>query len=204
MENEFKLDKIDNEIEILDLFPSKSDIIPIIKTYKNKSSKNFLSKKSKKYHRINKFYSTEQKKFMNNKIKEKNNIGMLMPQTPHNTGQYLSHIHQEFDSKKKPTQSCTNLDNLGIKEEINGFEDDCDEESLGNFDFQFIEDKKRDRLMSMEGKELHDFLFKPDEKKDEDKKEGNKNEMKLSFDFDEAEENEDLCLDMKNTKSSKF
>ena len=124
-----------------------------------------------------------------------------MPQTPHNTGQYLSHIHQEFDSKKKSSQSGEDADNLGVNEEINFFEDDCDIDSLNiNFDFQFIEDKKRDRLMSMEGKDLHDFLFKSDEKKEED----NKNQMKLSFGFDEEGQDEDNCLELKNIKSSKF
>ena len=66
MENEYKIDKI----ELLDLFPNKSDINPIINSFKNNRHKNnFLSKNQKKYHKANKYYSNDHRKFLKNKRK---------------------------------------------------------------------------------------------------------------------------------------
>lgn len=196
MENEKKLQN-------LDLFPNKSDIGPIINSFKyNNHQNNFLSKYPKKHHKGNKYYSNDHKNFLKNKRRDKNSIRYQMPETPHNTGQYLSHIHREFDSKRKSSNTGKEKDNLGCDEQISCFEDDDEEvESLGNtnFDFQFIEDKKRDRLMSMEGKDLHDFLFRSDEKKEEGL---NDIPIKMNIAFDEVQEEDDNFLNLKNIKSS--
>ena len=187
----------------LDLFPNNSDITHIINSFKyNNHQNNFLSKHPKKYHKVNKYFSNDHKNFLKNKRRDKNNIRYQIPETPHNTGQYLSHIHREFDSKRKSSNTDKEKDNIGYNEQICCFEeDDEDVESLGNtnFDFQFIEDKKRDRLMSMEGKDLQDFLFKCDKKKEEGL---NDTPIKMNIAFDEVEEEDNNFLNLKNVNSS--
>jgi hypothetical protein len=39
-------------------------------------------------------------------------------------------------------------------------EDDNDDIENINLDFQFVKDKDRDKIMSLEGQKLNDFLFK--------------------------------------------
>ena len=91
------------------------------------------------------------------KCSNKNNF----PDTPHNTGQYLSHIHQEKTSKNKNS-------NEEEAENINLF--DCnDDEDLIDDDFEFNRDTRRERLMSLEGKELNDFLFNANESEKKEK-----------------------------------
>ena len=124
-----------------------------------------------------------------------------MPDTPHNTGQYLSHIHQEFDPKKKSSEK-NNIDELGCNEIISCFEedneDDIDDLCNFNFDFEFMKDKKRERLMSMEGKDLHNFLFKPNESGES--ADNTNNLVKSELPLQEAKEEHDL--ELHNNKSS--
>ena len=89
-------------------------------------------------------------------------------------------------------------DDLECKD-INCHEDEDDLDELGNFDFDFINDKKRERLMSLEGKDLHDFLFKPNEN-------GENNIVKACLHFSEDNENieEDIKLNLRHNKSSKL
>ena len=187
MENEIKIKKDEKS------FPSKS----------NKSQKpnktHFSSKYKKKSNLVNKSFSKSNNKFLNKKRKEKNK-NMVVPETPHNTGQYLSHIHQGLDPKKKSNVINKEKDkddkkenNLENNNKINLFEDD--EENLDdfgnmNFDFEFINDKNRDKLMSMEGKNLSDFLFKSKEKGNN----GNNNFVKSIF----FNENKDKDKDKDN------
>ena len=159
-------------------FPSKS----------NKSKKpnktHFSSKYKKKSNLIDKSYkNSNNSKFLNKKRKEKNKN--TVPETPHNTGQYLSHIHQGFDPKKKSNEinkekdidknkdkddkDMNNLDNNNI----NLFEDDGEDlDDFGNinYDFEFIKDKNRDKLMSLKGQNLSDFLFKSKENGNDENK----------------------------------
>ena len=89
-------------------------------------------------------------------------------------------------------------DDLECKD-INCHEDEDDLDELGNFDFDFINDKKRERLMSLEGKDLHDFLFKPNGN-------GENNIVKACLHFNEDNEDieEDIELNLPHNKSSKL
>ena len=91
MDSEVKLEK-------LDLFPNKSE--QKINLFKSFPQNNNSSRNTKKNFMNNKYYYGN-KKFLNNKRKDKKRNKTEMPQTPHNTGQYLSHIHQEYEPKKK-------------------------------------------------------------------------------------------------------
>ena len=188
------MEKINLKLDSLDLFPYKSDIPIRITEHKCQTPKNnFTFKFPKKPYKGN---FNGKKHFLKNKRKDKNRIRQEMPNTPHNTGQYLSHIHQEFDPKKKSSSLNKEIDDLGCNEIISCFEDEDDDfDELGNFnlDFEFIEDKKRDRLMSMEGKDLHNFLFKPNEignVENGDNTDTNKNIIKSGILNETKEENE--------------
>ena len=195
MDKKIQLDK-------LDLFPSKSEIPLRMSSFKCHTPKNnFLSKSHFKPYISNKYYFNGNKRFLKNKRKDKNSIRCEMPDTPHNTGQYLSHIHQEFDPKKKSSEK-NNIDELGCNEIISCFEedneDDIDDLCNFNFDFEFMKDKKRERLMSMEGKDLHNFLFKPNESGES--ADNTNNLVKSELPLQEAKEEHDL--ELHNNKSS--
>ena len=126
----------------------------------NNFKNNFNSQCPKKYKNNYK----GNKNFSNSKRNNKNKMRYKIPETPHNTGQYLSHIHQESFNKKKASQLTNNIgvDDKGDNAQMDYFVDNDDEnEDMGdfNFDFQFIQEKDRDKLISLEGKNLHDFLF---------------------------------------------
>ena len=195
------MEKINLKLDSLDLFPSKSDIPIRIAEQKCQTPKNSFSFKfPKKPFMGNKSSFYGKKQFLKNKRKDKKRIRQEMPDTPHNTGQYLSHIHQEFDPKKKSSSLNKEIDELGCNEIISCFEDEDDDfDELGNvnLDFEFIEDKKRDRIMSMEGKDLHNFLFKPNENgnvENGDNENANKNIIKSGLIFDETKEENELDL----------
>ena len=90
-----------------------------------------------------------------------------------------------------------------VLNEISCFDDD-DDEDLGEFDFDFINDKKRDRLMSMEGKDLKDFLFKPNENENGNENEDNNKLSKSDLNLNLQEIKEENDLDLKNNRSSKL
>ena len=183
----------------LDLFPNKSEQkINIFKSYPQNINS---SRYPKKNFMNNKYYYNGNKKLLNNKRKDKKRNKNEMPQTPHNTGQYLSHIHQEYEPKKKCSQVEKENDDLECKD-INCFEDaDEDLDELGNFDFDFINDKKRERLMSLEGKDLHDFLFKPNKNEN-----GENTIVKPCLNFNDNNEDieEDMELNLRHNKSSQL
>ena len=141
------------------------------------NSKHNLSK-SQRHNNYNKYNFFNKKDFLKNKRKFKKKQKNEIPDTPHNTGQYLCHIYQANESKSK--QRKENEDDIGL----NFFDDDdCNYDDLGAdiFDFKFNEDSKRERLMSLEGKDLQDFLFTPEEIKDEQKI------FKSAISFDKSE-----------------
>ena len=166
----------DSNIKKDEAFPSKSN-------KSKKPNKTYYSSKYKKKNNIvdKSYIKNNNNKFLNKKRKNKNTV----PETPHNTGQYLSHIHQGFDPKKKQIEinkekdadkdkdkddkDMNNLDNNNI----NLFEDDGEDlDDFGNinYDFEFIKDKNRDKLMSLEGKNLSNFLFKSKENGNDENK----------------------------------
>ena len=61
--------------------------------------KNFLSKSQRNKDFPNN-YIFNKKDFLKNKRKSKNKIRNEIPDTPHNTGQYLCHIYQENEIKE--------------------------------------------------------------------------------------------------------
>ena len=133
--------------------------------------KNFLSKSQRNKDFPNN-YIFNKKDFLKNKRKSKNKIRNEIPDTPHNTGQYLCHIYQENEIKenkenKKQKDNNNNNDDFGINffEDEDDFADDC----LENFELNLNESSKRERLMSLEGKDLENFLYKPEDVK-KDKK----------------------------------
>ena len=157
-------------------------------TQKESNTKNNLSK-SQNVNYFHKYYKNKKKEFLKNKRKNKNKSKNEIPDTPHNTGQYLCHIYQAQESKNKQKQE--NNENDDMESGLNFFdEDDDDYDGLDNFDFKYNEDSKRERLMSMEGKELEDFLYSPGEKKEE------KKISKSAISFDNKENHLDLELNV--------
>ena len=181
------------KMEDLELFPYKSEQkINIYKSYPQ--SKFNPSKFKKNFNGNNKYYYNANQRFLKYKRKNKK-IKNEMPETPHNTGQYLSHIHQEQESKRKSSQD-KNDDEFALNG-ISCFNDDIDDiDDLGDFDFDFINDKKRERIMSMEGKEFQDFLFKPRENEEDENNKLAKSDQNLE------EIKEEYNLDLKNNRSS--
>ena len=188
----------DIRIENLELFPYKSEQkINIYKSYPQIFNSSKKSPNNKYIH--SKYYFNKNKKFLKNKRKNKKNKNE-MPETPHNTGQYLSHIHQELEPKRKSSLDGIKSDDF-IENEISCF-DDNDEEDIGEFDFDFINDRKRERLMSMEGKDLPDFLFKPEKNENENENEENNKLSKSDLNLNLQEIKEENDLDLKNISSS--
>lgn len=151
--------------------PSKlnlDQINPEMKKRRNSFSGNNRQNLSKSQNIFNKYNYYKKKDFLKNKRKNKKKLKNEIPDTPHNTGQYLCHIYQSNESKLK--QKSQNEEGA-LESGINFFEDDDDDDNdnLGNFDFEFNEDTKRERLMSLEGKDLQDFLFIPEEVNEEQK-----------------------------------
>ena len=108
-----------------------------------------------------KYFIHNKKNFLKNKRKKSKNENR---DAPHNTGQYLCHIHRSPDFKINPMEKDDEINNIGL----NFFEEDenFDEDDL-DFDLMPVEDKKRDRLMSVEGKDIESFLFSNNETKEE-------------------------------------
>ena len=178
-----------------DLLENKSEQkINLFKSYPQLKINTFSSDPKK--HNISNKYFNGNKKFLKNKRKDKRRNKIKMPETPHNTGQYLSHIHQEFEPKRKTSSQLEKgIDYFEFKE-ANSFDEDLDDL---DFDYEFINDKKRDRLMSLEGKDMHDFLFKSNETGNED----SNNLIKSCIDFNETKaDNNDL--DLQNSNSNQF
>ena len=183
----------DIKMDDLELFPYKSEQkINIYKSYPQKFYSSIKPPNNKYIH--SKYYYNQNKKFLKNKRKNKRNKNE-MPETPHNTGQYLSHIHQVLEPKRKNSLDEKDTEDFALKE-ISCFDDD--DEDLGEFDFDFISDKKRDRLMSMEDKDLKDFLFKPNNNENEDNNKLSKSDLNLNL----QEIKEEIDLDLKNNRSS--
>ena len=183
----------DIKMDDLELFPYKSEQkINIYKSYPQKFHSSIKHPNNKYIH--SKYYYNQNKKFLKNKRKNKRNKNE-MPETPHNTGQYLSHIHQVLEPKRKNSLDEKDTEDFALKE-ISCFDDD--DEDLGEFDFDFISDKKRDRLMSMEDKDLKDFLFKPNNNENEDNNKLSKSDLNLNL----QEIKEEIDLDLKNNRSS--
>ena len=141
---------------VSNLMQDKKEIPLRMNNFKN----NFYSQCPKKYKNNYK----GNKNHLNTKRNNKNKMRYKIPETPHNTGQYLSHIHQESLNKKKASQLNNNIDinDRGNNAQMDDFIDnDDDNDDMGdlNLDFQFIQDKDRDKLISLEGKNLYDFLF---------------------------------------------
>ena len=159
MDKKIQLDK-------LDLFPSKSEIPLRMSSFKCHTPKNnFLSKSHFKPYISNKYYFNGNKRFLKNKRKDKNSIRCEMPDTPHNTGQYLCHIYQENQSKENKKQKYNDEnDDLGMNFFEEDDNDDFGDDYLDNLGIKFDEDPKRERLMSLEGKDLENFLFTPGNK----------------------------------------
>ena len=70
---------------------------------------------------------------------------------------------KEQDSFNKKKVSQLDEDANDNNEHINYYidnEDDNDDIENINLDFQFVKDKDRDNIMSVEGQKLNDFLFK--------------------------------------------
>ena len=129
--------------------------------------KNRFLSKSQRNEDFSKKFFLHRKDFLKNKRKNKKKILNEIPNTPHNTGQYLCHIYQENEMKENKNQKNNNNDDFGI----NFFEDEDDfaDDYLENFELNLNESSKRERLMSLEGKDLENFLYKPEDVK-KDKK----------------------------------
>ena len=166
----------------------------------SENSKHNLSK-SQRHNNYNKYNFYNRKDFLKNKRKFKKKQKTEIPDTPHNTGQYLCHIYQSKDPKnKQKKENEEDNDDLGL----NFFEDDDDDCNYGDiggeiYDFKFNEDLKRERLMSLEGKDLHDFLFAPEEIKDEQKiyKSAISFDKRDNFNLDSPEQNDILINEEK-------
>ena len=129
--------------------------------------KNRFLSKSQRNEDFSKKFFLHRKDFLKNKRKNKKKILNEIPNTPHNTGQYLCHIYQENEMKENKNQKNNINDDFGI----NFFdeEDDFADDFLENLDFKLNEGSRRERLMSMEGKDLEDFLYKHEDIKEEKK-----------------------------------
>ena len=124
--------------------------------------------KSLKEINFNKYSSIHKKDFLKNKRKNKIKLKDDIPDTPHNTGQYLCHIYQSNETRAKQKEN----EEGEVESGLNFFDDDEEDleyNGLGDFEFKYSEDSKRERLMSLEGKELQNFLFTPEENNEEKK-----------------------------------
>ena len=183
------------KLNILDSLQEKANI-PIRKNELKKQiqNNNPKIKWQKKLYISSKINYKGNKQFLKNRKKDKNRIRQEMPDSPHNTGQYLTHIHQELSKKNKLPSSSKDTGDLIGNEIISCFEEEDNSDNFGdlNLDFQFIEDKKRDQLMSMEGKDIHNFLFNHNEKEKEEEEDGDNhninNKVKSGINFNEIKE----------------
>ena len=176
-----------------DIIPSKSFNFNSFNSDSLIKSEMIISPKISKIPNIvSKYNSKMSKKFLKNKRKIRMKAKSERFDTPHNTGQYLSHIYQEREKKKfrKKSNDISN-NNLGISKFSNDFDNEESSDELGNcdFDFEFINDKKRDRLMSMEGKELVDFLYQSKASNSNNKENVVKSSLNFNMDMDEIKEN---------------
>jgi len=158
----------------LDLKQIKSDVSEKTNS-QDISDFGFLKKKtslskSQRNSDFHKNFFNNKKDFLKNKKRNKNKMKNDIPDTPHNTGQYLCHIYQENESKENKKQKDNNEnEDFGINFFEEDDNDDFTDDYLENMGIKFNEDSKRERLMSLEGKDLENFLFSPSNI-DEDKK----------------------------------
>ena len=150
----------------LDIKQIKSDFSEKSNTKDNLEFDYFKKKNSLSKSQINKDFHKKfifnKKDFLKNKRKKKNKIKNDIPDTPHNTGQYLCHIYQENQSKENKKQKYNDEnDDLGMNFFEEDDNDDFGDDYLDNLGIKFDEDPKRERLMSLEGKDLENFLFSP-------------------------------------------
>lgn len=158
---------------------NKMSLTPCSKIfYEGELVPNLFPKKKFDFYK-KKWKSNKERKFLNNKRKEKNfhtsQFKPSMQETPHNTGQYLSHIHQEMGIKRKSSKNGEKEMKSDENENLNDNENDehcfigCYESDGDDFgfcdynddsDFEEHYNKKRDRLLSLEGKDLENFIFK--------------------------------------------
>ena len=119
--------------------------------------------KSQRHTDFHKNFFFNKKGFMKSKKRNKNKMKNDIPDTPHNTGQYLCHIYQENESKdnKKQKDNNNEEEDLGINFFEEDDNDDFADDYLESMGIKFNEDSKRERLMSLEGKDLENFLFSP-------------------------------------------
>ena len=153
----------------LDIKQIKSDFSEKSNTKDNLEFDYFKKKNSLSKSQINKDFHKKfifnKKDFLKNKRKKKNKIKNDIPDTPHNTGQYLCHIYQENQSKENKKQKYNDEnDDLGMNFFEEDDNDDFGDDYLDNLGIKFDEDPKRERLMSLEGKDLENFLFTPGNK----------------------------------------
>ena len=133
----------------------KKSLTPIT-SFLNGKFKFFDKNQTKKW-KPYKDLSYYNRKYINRKRKEenkynKNNILM----TPHNTGQYLAHIHQGFNfMKRKSSDVDKNITELECNEKIKCFEEEEDENDMGimelgdiDKDMQVFREKKIERRLS--------------------------------------------------------
>ena len=131
----------------------KKSLSPVTDIF-NEKFKYFDKNQNKKWEPY-KNYSYYNRKFTNKKRKEENrsNNRNYTQMTPHNTGQYLAHIHQGFNfMKRKSSDLEKNITDLECSEQIKCFEDEDDMEigELGDIDkdMQIFREKKIERRLS--------------------------------------------------------
>lgn len=157
-------------IDLYDRDPEEDQNKPIKMSLTPCSSKVFDNEKfvPKSYQGKNsdfrkKWNHNKNKKFLNNKRKDKK-FNSQFCETPHNTGQYLTHIHQELLGPKR--KESKDIEDKEVNDQFNKRYNydllDFDDEFLDFVGENEFEDKliqKRERLLSIDGKELENFLY---------------------------------------------
>ena len=152
----------------------KKSLSPVTDIF-NEKFKYFDKNQNKKWEPY-KNYSYYNRKFTNKKRNEENrsNNRNYTQMTPHNTGQYLAHIHQRFLTKRKTSCLDKDINDLNFNEQIKCFEDEDDIEmsELGDIDkdMQIFREKIIKRRLSLgnEIQNIPDGDEKFDFEKDED------------------------------------
>ena len=119
------------------------------------------------------------------------------PRTPHNTGQYLAHIHQGFDFKKqKALNSDKKITDLACNDGIKYFDDEDDLEinGLGDLDkdMQIFREKEIQRRLSVDENELKNHLLK------------SQDDINYNIDVGNFERNDIENLEIRKIKSTIF
>ena len=97
-----------------------------------------------------------------------------LPKTPHNTGQYLAHMFQENKNKYIENDEI-NFSNKIKKNSYDSSDQGYKKEQIDIDENKEEREEHRKRILSLEGDELHDYLFKNNEenKNNEIKEENN-------------------------------